>query len=204
MAVVIDMSSNGYFWMQWWFVKWIPPDSMYFRAVHEIYGFLLAEKQISQIQVYPMGCGTQETHCIWAPNNNNTIDSVHWKMSGIFHSHFWTRFCTHFTGYFGGGVQKKEVKKGKIVVTDVKLSTAACIWDIIINSIKSIAWITGSSTWICSLSFVVISVPNSYYMSIGICKAMHQQKVHTAVAASNWSIGYMWQCRLCIWQYIAQ
>ena len=74
-----------------------------------------------------------------------------------------------------GGVQKKEVKKGKIVVTDVRVSTAACIWDIIINSIKSIAWITGNSTRICSLSFVVISVPNSYYMSSGIhifCKAM--------------------------------
>ena len=66
------------------------------------------------------------------------------------------RFCTHFTGYFWGGVQKKEVKKGKIVVTDVQVSNAACIWYIIINSIKSIAWITGSSTRICSLSFVVI------------------------------------------------
>ena len=28
---------------------------------------------------------------------------------------------------FWGGVQKKEVKKGKIVVTDVQVSTAACI-----------------------------------------------------------------------------
>jgi hypothetical protein len=27
---------------------------------------------------------------------------------------------------FWGGVQKKEVKKGKIVVTDVQVSTAAC------------------------------------------------------------------------------
>jgi hypothetical protein len=34
-------------------------------------------------------------------------------------------FCTHWV--FWGGVQKKEVKKGKIVVTDVKVSTAACI-----------------------------------------------------------------------------
>ena len=38
--------------------------------------------------------------------------------SAVLYSLYWV---------FWGGVQKKEVKKGKIVVTDVKVSTAACI-----------------------------------------------------------------------------
>jgi len=45
--------------------------------------------------------------------------------------HEW-QLCTHFTGYFGGEFKKKEVKKGKIVVTDVQASTAACIWVILL------------------------------------------------------------------------
>ena len=39
------------------------------------------------------------------------------------------RFSVLYSLYwvFWGGVQKKEVKKGKIGVNDVKVSTAACI-----------------------------------------------------------------------------
>ena len=53
-----------------------------------------------------------------ADNMQITPSTVSNKPILVLYSLYWV---------FWGGVQKKEVKKGKIVVTDVQASTAACI-----------------------------------------------------------------------------
>ena len=84
-------------------------------------------------------------------------------------------FVLTLLGILGGSSKKRSQKRKDCGHWCTGFYCSLHLSHIIINSIKYIAWITGSSTRICSLSFVVISVPNSYYMSRGIhifCKAM--------------------------------
>ena len=68
---------------------------------------LLATRQLRQI------LPNLELHIILC-----LIDASELALMAVLYSLYWV---------FWGGVQKKEVKKGKIVVSDVQVSTAACI-----------------------------------------------------------------------------
>ena len=72
-------------------------------------------------------------------------------------------FVLTLLGILGGCSKKRSQKRKDCGHWCTGFHCSLHLSHIIINSIKYITWISGSSTRICSLSFVVISAPNSYY-----------------------------------------